>query len=83
MPTDSFTFAIGVSGDVNLAGFLSDFLEITQHVLFAFDCDVFGLEAVVDVNAEFLGGEVADVSDGSADGVVGAQVLADGFGFGW
>ncbi len=61
---------------------LGRLLELGQGLRLALDGDVLGLEAVLDVDAELAGGQVAEVADGGLHVVAAAQVLADRLGLG-
>ena len=77
VPPDGLAFAIRVGRDEDLARALRDLLEVAQHVFLAFDRHVLRLEAVIDVDAKLLRGQIADVADRGAHRVVAPQVLAD------
>ena len=70
VPPNRFTFAIRVGGDEDLACAFGDPLEVGEDVFFAFDGHVLRCEAVLDIDAEFFGREIADMTDRGADGHV-------------
>src|SRR6185437_11429039 len=76
------SLAIGVRGEVDVRRDFGGALELRQRFFLAGHGDVRRLEAVGDVDAEALGGEIAHMTDRRANLVVRAQVLANGPGLG-
>jgi hypothetical protein len=77
VPGDRLSLAIRVGGDEHFARILRRALQVGDRLLLAGDRHELGLEALVDVDAELLLGQIHDVPDGSAHAVAAAQVLAD------
>ncbi len=76
VPGDRLALAVLVGGEVQLVGLLERGPEVADHVL-AGDL-VGGLEAVVDVDAEALLGQVGDVADGRLHDEVAPEEPGDG-----
>jgi hypothetical protein len=82
VPRDDLAFTVLVRGQVELGRVLQQGPQLLDHVLPALRQLPLRLEAVVDVHAEALGGEIGDMPDGGADVVAGAQMAGDGPGLG-
>jgi hypothetical protein len=75
-------FAVQVGCEEDFGGGLGGGTEVGDDFAAAVGDFVGRFEVVVDVDVEALGRDVTDVTDGGFDGVAGAEVLVDGFGFG-
>src|SRR6185437_14808991 len=82
VPCDSLAFAVRIGGEKDLTRFLRGGLEFRERLLLAGNRDVFRLEAVVDVDAHLLLGQVTDVTDSRAHLVTAPEILANGLGLG-
>src|SRR5690606_21275833 len=79
---DGLTFPVRVGREDDLLGGLDFLLQLLDDLALASDGDVAGLEAVLDVDAQLVLGQVPDVAHRGADLEPGAQILADGPGLG-
>jgi hypothetical protein len=77
MPADRLALAVGVGGEEDRGRFLGRRLQLVEDLLAGLEDLVLGLEALLDVHAELLLREVADVAHRGLDRVVAAQVLVD------
>ena len=83
VPADRLPFTVRVGGDEDFTGALCDPFELGEDVFLALDRDVIGGEAMLDVDAKLLGGQVTHVAHGCLHREAFAEVLADRFGLGW
>jgi hypothetical protein len=81
VPRYRFTFAIGVSRKENLPRVPRGILQVCQGFFFSGNRYVLGLEPVLDVDSNFLFGQIANVPDCRTNTIPAAQVLADRLGF--
>src|SRR5262249_47035805 len=72
VPRDGLALAIRVGREEDLARFFGGRFELGEGFFFALDRDVLGLEAVVDVDAEFFFWEITHVTDGRFDAIAAA-----------
>ena len=77
VPGDRLPFAIGVGRQQHPSGNRRRRLDLRQHLLLRLDDDVFGPEAVLDVDAHLLAGQILDVTDRRLHDVAAAEVLLD------
>ena len=82
MPADGFAFAVRVGGEVDGLAPLCRRLELLDDILFALDGPVIGGEIPVHVHAQRALGQVPQVAHTGLHLIIGAQILADGLGFG-
>ena len=82
MPTDGLALAVLVRRQIHGAGLLHQLPQLLDHLGAALGELVRGLEVVVDVDGQSLGGKVGHVTDGGADVVLRAQERRDGLGLG-
>ncbi len=78
VPGDGLALTVLVGGEQQLVGVAQGRLEPAEHVLLLVVDHIGGLEAVLHVDAEPLGLQVADVADGGFDHVVPAEEPRDG-----
>jgi hypothetical protein len=77
VPSDRLALAIRVGRDIDGIRVMRRFLDLGQRLFLARYRDVFGLEALLDVDAQLFLGQVTDVADGRLHAIAAAQVLAD------
>ena len=82
VPGDDLAFAVLVCREVELGGVLEQRPQLLDDLLAPAGELPFGLEAVVDVDAEALGGQVGDVAHGGADVVPATEMAGDRLGLG-
>ena len=82
VPRDGLALAVLIRREVELVGVLERPLQLGDRRLLAGVHLVVDLEVVVDVDAEPLGGQVADVAHRREHGELAAQEALDGAGFG-
>src|SRR5688500_753366 len=80
VPRNRFPLAVRVSRNEDLARLLRGALQVGECLLLAGDGDILGLEPTIDVDAELLLGEVADVADSRLHLIGATEILADGLG---
>ena len=81
VPADRFAFAVRVSRHIDHVGVFRGRLQLPDHLFFAGDHLVCGLEVVVEIDADALLGKVLDVADRGEHFVLGAEILIDRFRF--
>ena len=77
VPGDRLALAIRVGGDQHFLAVLRRALQLGDRLFLAGDRNEVGREAVLDVDAELLLGQIHDVADRGANAVAAAEVLAD------
>ncbi|OQA94006.1 MAG: hypothetical protein BWY25_03024 [Chloroflexi bacterium ADurb.Bin222] len=77
VPGDGFAFAVGVGGEVDIAGFGGGRLELFDHGAFFVRDAVFGREVVLHIHGELGAQQVAHVPDGGFDVVALPQKAPD------
>ena len=82
VPGDRLALAVLIRREVELVGVLQRPLQLGDRVLLAGVHLVLDGEVVLDVDAEALGRQVADVAHGREHGELAAQEALDGAGFG-
>ncbi len=82
VPGDRLAFPVGIHGQIDEIAFPGRLPQLADHVLLFLVYLVGGAESVLDIHAQFFGGQVADVPHGGQDPICPAQVLGDGLGFG-
>src|SRR2546425_10793810 len=76
---DSLALAIRVGGEVDMVLALGLLLYFIDDFRLARDDVVFGLEVMLDIDAEGAFGQIDDMADRGGNLVVGPQVSLDGF----
>ena len=79
MPGNSLSFAVGVGCEIDVVRLFRLVRKALDDVLLAFGIDVFWLEIVLDVHAQRMHGQIADMSRRSVHLVFSFQILRDGF----
>jgi hypothetical protein len=75
---NGFALAVGVSREVDFFHFARGCLEFGDEFLFAFDNFVVRFEAVFDIHREIVFGQILNMTEGSFDDKLLAQVFVDG-----
>ncbi len=83
VPGDGLALAVGISGQVDFRGGPGLLAQVPDHLFPLGRDNVVGSKVVLDIHAQSVLGQVADVADGRADGVAWAEELAHGAGLGW
>ena len=79
VPGNGFPFAVFIGGQPDGVRGLGKLAEFGHDLLLVGRNHIFGLEAVFDINAEFVLFQVTDVSDGCLYQIFFSQILLDGF----
>jgi len=77
MPCDSFAFAIGVSGEIDLFSICGRGLQIFDDVLLVIRHAILRCKASLDVNRELGAQQITHMSDGCAHVVVPTEIPTD------
>src|SRR4051812_19262346 len=78
VPGDCFPFAIRVGGEEDLARVTRGALQLSNRFFLSRDRYILGLEAVIDVDPDFLFRQIPNVTDGRPHSIRAAEILADG-----
>ena len=82
VPGDGLALAVRVGGEIDAVGLVGGGAQLADDLVLALDGLVIGREIVVDVNAQRLFRQIAQVAHRGLDLVIAAQILGDGFGLG-
>ena len=78
MPGDGFSLAVLIGREPHGLGRGGEFLEVGHDLLLVGRNDIFGLEPVFHIHAQFLLLQVPDVADAGFHEIVSAQELLNG-----
>ena len=78
MRADGLAFAVRVGREVDVFYFLRRLFQLGDELFLTFDDLIARFEAVIDVDREVLLGEIFDMTEGSFDYKLLAQVFVDG-----
>ena len=76
---DGFAFAIRVGCEIDVFDALGGLFQLADELFLAFDDFVARFEAVLDIHRQVLLGKIFDMTEGSFDNELLAQVFVDGF----
>ena len=76
---DGFALAVRIGCEVDRIGRLRQLLQLGENFLFAGNDDVFGVEVILDIDAQGALGQVLDVAKRGLDRETLAQIFLDGF----
>ena len=79
MPRNRFPFSIRVGCEIDAVRSARCVRQTANDVLFPFGIDVFRLEIVLNINAERVHGQIADMPCGGVYAIFAFQVFGDGF----
>ena len=79
VPGDGFAFAVRVRRQVDVVRGQRQLLQLGENFFFAGNDDVFGLEFVVDINAQRALRQIFDVTERGFDNVAFAKIFLNGF----
>lgn len=78
MPGNRLSLAVGVGGEIHFSRLLRLLGKAPDDVLLALRIDILGLEIVLDVHAQRMHGQIADMPRGSVYFVLSFEILCDG-----
>jgi hypothetical protein len=82
VPGDGLALPVRVGPQINVLHPRGRFFEVADHLVFAHDGDVFGVEFPVHLHPQFIFGQVPDVAFAGADVKLFAQIFLEGLGLG-
>ena len=80
MGANRLAFAVGVGRQVDGVRLAGGSLQGLDDFLLGRNCDVVGLEVLVDIHAQVFLGQVHDMPHGGLHGIAGPKIFIDGFG---